>query len=135
MTSSGLEVLWSLETPARGTDKGRTWEYLTTGLRATYLLAVAVTDAGVLVSAQSGHAGGDTAVYLLDGDRFEQVSGLPVPLSGISPGHLAASGATAALVAGDGGVHLSHDGGRTWQRADGAVAGPRGVIVTDPAPT
>ena len=102
---------------ARSTDNGRTWQYLTDGLHATYLLAVAVTDAGVLVSAQSGHVGSDTAVYLFDGDRFEPVTGLPTPLSGVSPRHLAASGTTAALVADDGTVHLSHDGGCTWQRA------------------
>ena len=119
---------------ARSTDQGRTWQYLTAGLHATYLLSLAVTDAGVLVSAQSGHAGPDTAVYLLAGERFDPVDGLPVPLPGVSPGHLAASGATAALVADDGGVHLSHDGGRTW-RSEGAVDGPHGVVVTDWAGT
>lgn len=117
---------------ARSADKGRTWQYLSAGLHATYLLSVAVTDVGVLVGAQSGHAGADTAVYLFDCDRFEPVTGLPVPLSGVSPGHLAASGATAALVADDGTVHLSHDGGRTW-RPEGAVDGPHGVVVTDRA--
>ncbi|MBL8775837.1 MAG: hypothetical protein JNK12_07895 [Acidimicrobiales bacterium] len=117
---------------ARSTDKGRTWQYLDAGLHATYLLAVAVTDAGVLVSAQSGHAGRDTAVYLLDGDRFEPVAGLPEPLSGVSPRHLAASGTHAALATDDGGVHLSHDGGRTW-RSLGAVDVPHGVIVTGSA--
>lgn len=119
---------------ARSTDKGRTWQYLTDGLHATYLLAVAVTDAGVLVSAQSGHVGGDTAVYLFDGDRFEPVSGLPSPLSGISPRHLAASGATAALAIDDGSVYLSNDAGRTWH-SDGTVDRPHGVIVTHFAPS
>ena len=119
---------------ARSTDQGRTWQHLAAGLHATYLLSVAATDIGVLVSAQSGHAGSDTAVYLLEGDRFEPVTGLPVPLSGISPGHLAASGSTAALVTDAGTVHLSHDGGRTWQQADGTVPGPRGLVVTDPPP-
>lgn len=115
---------------ARSTDKGRTWQYFSDGLHATYLLAVAVTDTGVLVSAQSGHAGSDTTVYRLVGDRFEPVTGLPEPLSGVSPGHLAASGDHAALAADDGGVHLSHDGGRTWH-PDGTVDRPHGVIVTD----
>lgn len=115
---------------ARSTDKGRTWQYLSKGLHATYLLAVAVTDAGVLVSAQSGHAGSDAAVYLLADDRFEPVTGLPAPLSGVSPRRLAASGAHAALAADDGAVYSSPDGGRTWQRSDGTVAGSLGVIVT-----
>ena len=115
---------------ACSTDKGRTWQYLSDGLHATYLLAVAITAAGILVSAQSGHAGSDTVVYLFAGDRFEAVTGLPAPLSGISPRHLAASGAHAALVTDDGGVYLSDDGGRTWQRSDGTVAGPLGVILT-----
>ncbi len=115
---------------ARSSDKGRTWQYLTDGLHATYLLAVAVTDAGVLVSAQSGHAGSDTAVYLLAGDHFEPVTGLPAPLAGVSPRRLAASGAHAALAADDGTVYASPDGGRTWQRSDGTVTGPHGVIVT-----
>lgn len=114
---------------ARSTDKGRTWQYLADGLHATYLLAVAVTDAGVLVSAQSGHAGADTAVYLLAGDHFEPVTGLPTPLSGISPYHLAASSNHAALVTDDGGVHLSYDGGRTW-RSDGSIDSPHDVLVT-----
>ena len=115
---------------ARSTDKGRTWQHLTDGLHATYLLAVAVTDAGVLVSAQSGHAGSDTAVYLLNGERFEPVTGLPSPLSGISPRHLAASGPTAELMTDDGTLHLSHDEGRTW-RPEGSVDRPHGVTVTD----
>lgn len=115
---------------ARSTDKGRTWQYLADGLHATYLLAVAVTDAGVLVSAQSGHAGSDTAVYLLNGERFEPVTGLPSPLSGISPRHLAASGPTAELMTDDGTLHLSHDEGRTW-RPEGSVDRPHGVTVTD----
>lgn len=116
---------------ARSTDKGHTWQYFDKGLHATYLLAVAVTDAGVLVSAQSGHAGSDTAVYLLADDHFEPVTGLPVPLWGISPRNAAASGAHAALVTDDGAVHLSDDEGRTWQRLAGRVDGPHGVIVTD----
>lgn len=120
---------------ARSSDRGRTWQYLDSGLHATYLLTVAVSAAGVLVSAQSGHAGSDTAVYLLDGDRFEPVTGLPAPLSGVSPRHLAASGMTAALVTDDGAVYLSHGGGRTWYRSEGTVTGPRGVVVTDPPAT
>lgn len=116
---------------ARSTDLGRTWQHLAAGLHATYLLTVAITDAGVLVSAQSGHAGSDTAVYLLDGDRFEPVTGLPVRLSGVSPRHLASSGLTAALVTDDGALHLSHDGGRTWHRSEGTVHGPRDLVVAE----
>ena len=114
---------------ARSTDKGRTWQYLAEGLHATYLLAVVVTDAGVLVSAQSGHAGGDTAVYLLAGDRFQPVTGLPSPLSGVSPRHLAASGSRAALVTDDGAISASDDGGRTWQSYE-RVDRPHDVLVT-----
>lgn len=119
---------------AHSTDKGRTWQYFADGLHATYLLSVAVTDTWVLVSAQSGHAGSDTAVYLFDGNHFEPVTGLPTPLSGVSPRRLAAGGAHAALVTDDGAIYLSEDGGRTWQPSEGTVAGPRGVVVTDPTP-
>lgn len=116
---------------AESTDRGRTWAHHEDGLHATYLLAVAVTSAGVLVAASSGHAGGDGAVYLFDGTRFHRPDGLPDPLGGaVEPRHLAADGQTVALLSPDGSVHVSDDGGRAWHHADGPHPSPAEIRVT-----
>src|SRR5262245_40605363 len=49
---------------ARSTDRGASWQLYEDGLHATYSLALAITSAGVLAGASSGHAGRDGAVYL-----------------------------------------------------------------------
>ncbi|MGF1597245.1 MAG: hypothetical protein ACFCVK_09995 [Acidimicrobiales bacterium] len=104
----------------RSLDRGRTWSYHADGLHATYLLAVAVADRGVLVGASSGHAGADGALYLFDGVRFERiVDGLPERFDGaIGPRMMAASGPLAALALPDGSLRVSVDGGRRWRLAD-----------------
>src|SRR5262245_30214671 len=56
-------------------DSGETWRFLTEGMHAHYLRAVAVSDAAVLVSASSGPGGRRAALYRarLDGDdAFER---------------------------------------------------------------
>lgn len=115
------------------TDGGRTWRHHTAGLHATYLLAVAVTDAGVLVGASSGHAAKDGAVYLFDGNGFDRPGGLPASLHGaVGPRRLHGLGARAAVVTPDGDLHLSEDGGRAWHQAGGPFAGTAEVLVTAP---
>lgn len=112
---------------AESRDRGATWTYHTDGLHATYLLAVAVTAAGVLVGASSGHAGRDGALYLFDGVTFRRVVGLPDRLDGaVGPRRLAGSGDLAAVVLPDGSLFGSADGGASWapvdeRRFDGAT--------------
>jgi len=101
---------------AESHDRGASWGFHTEGLHATYSLVLAVTSAGVLAGASSGHAGRDGVVYLFDGSRFERVEGLPAPLGGaVGPRQIAADGDHAALVAPGGAVYVSSDGGRRWQ--------------------
>jgi hypothetical protein len=97
-------------------DRGASWDFHTEGLHATYSLVLALTSAGVLAGASSGHAGRDGAVYLFDGSRFERVEGLPDQLGGaVGPRQIAADRDHAALVAPGGSVYASDDGGRRWQ--------------------
>lgn len=119
---------------AESTDQGRTWRHHVDGLHATYLLAVAVTSAGVIVGASSGHAVGDGGVYLFDGSVFRRPEGLPESLGGsVEPRHIAGAGDDAALVTPDGHLHTSDDGGRTWGLAGGPFASPAEVVVRTPA--
>ncbi len=119
---------------ATSTDRGRTWTHHVDGLHATYLLAVAVTSAGVLVGASSGHAGRDGALYLFDGTRFEQVrDGLPPRFDGaVGPRRIAGAGERAALATPDGTLHVSADGGRHWQAVE-RLPEPTEIVVR-PAP-
>jgi hypothetical protein len=102
---------------AASPDRGTSWGFHTDGLHATYSLALAITSAGVLAGASSGHAGRDGAVYLFDGTRFETVDGLPERLDGaVGPRQIVGNGDHAALVAPGGAVSVSDDGGRHWSR-------------------
>src|SRR5205085_10971930 len=67
---------------AESRDRGQTWDFHSDGLHATYSLAVAVTNAGVLAGVSSGHAAHDGAVSMFDGSRFEPVAGLPARFDG-----------------------------------------------------
>ena len=115
---------------AESADRGRTWDHHTDGLHATYLLTVAVTDAGILVGASSGHAGRDGAVYLFAGGRFHRPDGLPAQLGGaVGPRHLAGDGGAAAVLLPDGSLFLSDDGGRHWAHGGGPFESPAEVRV------
>ena len=115
---------------AESRDRGRSWRSHSAGLHGTYLLAVAVTSNGVLVGASSGPAARDGAVYLFDGDHFHQVDGLPHRLNGaVGPRRIVADGDHAALVDPDGAIHVSGDGGRTWQQALGPLASPVPLLI------
>jgi photosystem II stability/assembly factor-like uncharacterized protein len=115
---------------AESRDRGGTWSYHRNGLHATYLLAVAVTDTGVLVGASSGHAGRDGKVYLFDGERFTPVEGLPDPLGGaVEPRHLAGRGSAAAVLTPSRVLFASDDGGRSWRQASPRLAAPAEVHI------
>ena len=115
---------------AGSADRGRTWDHHTDGLHATYLLAVAVTDAGILVGASSGHAGRDGAVQLFDGSRFHRPDGLPAQLGGaVGPRHLVGDGGAAAVLLPDGSLFVSDDGGRHWDHGGGPFDSPAEVRV------
>jgi hypothetical protein len=116
---------------AESTDRGGGWQHYTEGLHATYLLAVAITSAGVLVSASSGHAGRDGAIYLFDGTRFHRPEGLPHSLGGaVEPRHLAGDGDAAAVIAPDDSLYMSDDGGRRWRPAGGPLPSPAEVLIS-----
>lgn len=130
--------------PARGTlyaavgmgglavsgDRGDSWRFHHRGLHARYLLAAAVTSAGVLVGASSGPRAKDGAVYLFDGDRFDRVEGLADHLDGaVGPRRIVGRGDRAALVAPDGTVYVSGDGGRRWSPSAAAHPTPSGLLV------
>jgi hypothetical protein len=100
---------------AASRDRGTSWGFHTDGLHATYSLALAITSAGVLAGASSGHAARDGAVYLFDGTRYETVDGLPERLDGaVGPRQIVGTGDHAALIAPGGAVYASDDGGRHW---------------------
>ena len=100
-------------------DRGASWAFHTEGLHATYSRALAITSAGVIAGASSGHAARDGAVYLFDGSRYERVEGLPDSLGGaVGPRQIVANGDHAALVAPGGAVYVSDDGGRRWRAVD-----------------
>jgi photosystem II stability/assembly factor-like uncharacterized protein len=108
---------------AHSTDRGESWQFHTDGLHATYSLVLAITSAGVLAGASSGHAGRDGAVYLFDGTTFAPVDGLPDRLGGaIGPREIVGDGDRAALVAPGGAISVSDDGGRHWQRVETLTA-------------
>jgi hypothetical protein len=104
---------------AASPDRGASWGFHTEGLHATYSLALAITSAGVLAGASSGHAARDGAIYLFDGARYTRVEGLPDSLSGaVGPRQIVGSGNHAALIAPGGTVYVSDDGGQHWNRVD-----------------
>ena len=119
---------------AESRDGGRTWRHHTRGLHATYLLAVAVSSQGVLVGASSGPFADDGAVYLFHGEGFAPVEGLPEDLDGaVGPRRMVADGDHAALVAPDGHVWVSDDGGRRWRQGYGPLSSPAQPLL-QPSP-
>jgi len=115
---------------ARSTDRGVSWQFHTERLHATYSLALAVTDAGVLCGASSGHAGRDGALYRFAGGQFARVTdGLPDHFDGaIGPGRIVGRGAHAAVLLPGGRLFTSSDGGRRWSGA-GEVTGATAIAL------
>ncbi len=99
-------------------DAGTSWELQTDGLHATYLRAVAFTTEAALVSASSGPAGEQSALYRWDDEdptltKIER--GLPEWLDGnVDTGGLDSAGELAAFADDGGTAYRSVDGGRTW---------------------
>ena len=124
-TNGAIYAATGMKGLAESRDRGRSWRYHTAGLHGTYLLAAAVTSGGVLVGASSGPGSGDGAVYIFDGHRFNPVEGLPGRMDGaVGPRQIVADGDHAALADPDGSVHVSGNGGQTWQQALGSLASP-----------
>jgi hypothetical protein len=103
-------------------DSGASWRFITEGMHAHYLRAVAVSDDTVLVSASSGPGGRRAALYrkYLDGDSaFERCTdGLPTWFGdNVDTGCLAARGSFVACGTEDGRVFRSLDAGRHWDVA------------------
>ena len=103
-------------------DGGASWRFVTEGMHAHYLRAVAASDDTVLVSASSGPGGRRAALYRtpLDGEAaFERCSdGLPTWFGdNVDTGCLAARGSFVACGTEDGRVFRSLDGGRRWDVA------------------
>jgi hypothetical protein len=113
---------------ASSADGGDSWEFSSQGLHARYLRAVAVADDAVLVSASTGPAGRQAAVYrreLSRPGRFVRCEqGLPAWFSeNIDTGCLVAAGTAVAFAAPTGQVYGSEDAGRRWALlADGLPA-------------
>ena len=101
-------------------DGGDTWQFITAGLHAHYLRAVAVAGETVLVSASTGPGGRRAALYRkrLDGDApFERCrEGLPTWLGdNVDTARLAAIDSVVVFGTEDGRVFRSLDGGERWQ--------------------
>jgi len=103
-------------------DGGDSWRFITAGMHAHYLRAVAVSDDIVLVSASMGPGGRRAAIYRarLDGDAaFERCEdGVPVWFGdNVDTSCLAAAGALVVCGTEDGRVFRSLDGGAHWEIA------------------
>jgi photosystem II stability/assembly factor-like uncharacterized protein len=100
-------------------DAGESWRFVTAGMHAHYLRAVAVSDDTVLVSASTGPGGRRAALYRasVEGEAaFERCGdGLPSWFGdNVDTGCLAATGAVVVFGTEDGRVFRSLDGGQRW---------------------
>jgi hypothetical protein len=103
-------------------DGGDSWQFITTGLHAHYMRAVAVAGEMVLGSASTGFHGRRSAIYRkpLDGaGRFERCAeGLPKWFDdNIDTACLAAHGSLVVFGTSDGELFRSLDAGEHWQLA------------------
>jgi hypothetical protein len=131
---SGLALAASGRGLAVSADGGESWKFDAEGLHGTYLRAVAVVGATVLVAASTGHQTRQAAVYrasLAGGRRFERcASGLPEWFpDNIDTFCLAAAGQQAAFGTSDGRVYASSDEGRSWSVAAEGLAPVRCVSI------
>lgn len=115
-------------------DAGRTWEWTTEGLHASYCRAVARAGDVTLVSASTGPRTGRGAVYrrLPGAKTFERcTTGLPAWFGGnVDTFCLAGEGDRAAIGAPDGTVYVSHDAGATWAAVATGLPAVRSVTLS-----
>jgi hypothetical protein len=102
-------------------DSGHSWQFVTAGLHAHYLRAVAVAGDDVVISASAGFHGRRAALYRkpLDDGRFERCrEGLPTWFDdNIDTACLAAAGPLVVCGTQDGRLYRSLDAGRRWELA------------------
>jgi len=116
-------------------DGGDSWKFITTGMHAHYLRAVAVSDETVLVSASTGPGGRRAALYrarLDDRAAFERCEdGLPSWFGdNVDTGCLAAAGAMVVCGTEDGRVFHSSDSGARWELAAKGLPPVTCVVVS-----
>ncbi len=115
-------------------DGGSSWEFITDGLHAHYLRAVAVSGTMALVSASTGPRGSRAAIYRrrLDGPGdFERCGGgLPEWFDrNIDTACLAAQGPRVVFGTADGRIFRSEDGGGSWELAARGLPAVRCIAV------
>jgi hypothetical protein len=112
-------------------DGGRSFEWTTACLHASYCRAVAIAGDWALVTASDGPFTKQGAVYrrpLRSTDPFERCT--EFFSFNIDTGQLAASGDEAAFGTDDGRVFVSSDAGATWSLAESGRAAVRSVAFT-----
>jgi hypothetical protein len=130
---------WVLAAAAVGVgvsrDGGHSWDFVSAGLHARYLRAVAVSGETMLVSVSTGPGGRRAALYRrpLDGEAsFERCRvGLPEWFGdNIDTGCLGAEGSTVVAGTSDGRVFASLDAGLTWSLAAKGLPKVHCVLVS-----
>ncbi len=125
---SGLLLAASARGLGVSEDTGESWRFDTEGLHGKYLRAVAVAGDVLLLTASTGHASSQAAVYrrpvASDGAFQRCTEGLPEWFpSNIDTYCLATSGPVVAFGTSQGSVFISKDAGVSWsQAADGLPA-------------
>jgi hypothetical protein len=120
-TITGLVLVAAAVGLGTSHDGGGTWQFETEGLHGRYLRAVAIAGDTMLVSASGGPSSRRAAVYrrpVATAQPFERCrTGLPEWFgANIDTYCLATAGSTVAMGTEDGGVWVSPDAGRSWQR-------------------
>ena len=118
----------------RSLDGGVTWDWTADGLHASYCRAVAIAADIALVTASTGPASRQGAVYrrpLGDDGPFEKCHrGLPEWFAfNLNTLQLAADGDEVVLGTDDGSVYRSSDAGATWELAADGLAPIRTVTI------
>ncbi|MCF6159139.1 MAG: hypothetical protein E3K32_11375 [wastewater metagenome] len=131
---SGLLLAASASGLAISDNGGESWQFITTGLHAHYLRAIAVTNRTVFVSASTGPSTDRAAIYR--GALDENVSlercwqGLPEWFSdNIDTFCLAASNSCIAFGTSGGFVFISSDKGQRWTVAARDLPPVRCVVI------
>lgn len=120
--AAGISYAASARGLGHTTDAGASWSFTTEGLHAAYCRAVAVGADTILLSASRGSGGRQAAVYRAPRDlsspfvRCEE--GLPEWFADNVDTFCLAVGDDLQVIAADGAVFVSDDGGVTWDQAE-----------------